>query len=112
MGAKFSRINFHQNVVERFQEFAKENDVSYTEALSTMLDFFEGNNISPFRPYNNTISSLVDTIDRRMDAVEAILRKMETEQLIPTRELLESLFQEKPKIKETIFIESKFWDKY
>ena len=112
MGAKFSRINFHQNVVERFQEFAKENDVSYTEALSTMLDFFEGNNISPFRPYNNTISSLVDTIDRRMDAVEAILRKMETEQLIPTRELLESLFQEKPKIKESIFIESKFWDKY
>ena len=112
MGAKFSRINFHQNVVVRFQEFAKENDVSYTDAMSTMLDFFEGNNISPFRPYNNTISSLVDTIDRRMDAVEAILRKMETEQLIPTRELLESLFQEKPKIKESIFIESKFWDKY
>ena len=112
MGAKFSRINFHQNVVDRFQEFAKENEVSYTDAMSTMLDFFEGNNISPFRPYNNTISSITDTIDRRMDALEAILRKIETEQLIPTRELLESLFQEKPVFKVPMFVERKFRDRY
>ena len=112
MGAKFSRINFHQNVVVRFQEFAKENDVSYTDAMSTMLDFFEGNNISPFRPYNNTISSITDTIDRRMDALEAILRKIETEQLIPARELLESLFQEKPEFKGPMFRERKSWEKY
>jgi maleate cis-trans isomerase len=95
MPSQFSRINFHHNVVLRFQEFSKSNEVSYTNALVQMLDFFEEHHISPFRPYDNSISNLMDTFNRRMDALEAILRNMEETQLIPTREMLESLFVEK-----------------
>ena len=64
-----------------------------------MLDFFEKYSINPFVPFDDSVHSLHLLIDKRMDAVEAILRRMETEQLKPSRELLERLFQPQKKEK-------------
>ncbi len=93
MSPKFSRINFHTETVERFKKYAITNDANYTETLEVMLDFFEKYSINPFVPFDDSVHSLHVLVDKRMDAVEAILRRMETEQLKPSRELLERLFQ-------------------
>ncbi|MEH6659625.1 BfmA/BtgA family mobilization protein [Leeuwenhoekiella marinoflava] len=93
MGPKFSRINFHTETVERFKKYAIANDANYTETLEAILDFFEKYSINPFVPFDDSIHSLHLLIDKRMDALEHILRTIEKEQLKPTKELLERLFQ-------------------
>ena len=92
MSDRFSRINFHTETVERFKKYAIENDTNYTETLEAILDFFEKYQINPFVPFDDSVHSLKVLIDKRMDAVENIIRKMEEEQLKPTKEILESLF--------------------
>jgi len=93
MSPKFSRINFHTETVERFKKYAIANDANYTETLETILDFFEKYSINPFVPFDDSVYHLEQVINKRMDAVEAILRRIETEQLKPTKNMLESLFQ-------------------
>lgn len=103
MSTNFSRINLHTETVQRFKNFAIENDVNYTETMEAMLDFFEKNQINLFLPFDNSVNSLIILIIKRMDAVESILREIEKRDLIPTRKMLESLFQileEKPLILE------------
>ena len=96
MSKNFSRINFHNETVERFKNFALSNNENYTETMETMLDFFEKNQINPFVPFDNSLNGLSILINKRMDAVESILREIEKRDLIPTRKMLESLFV-KPK---------------
>ncbi len=96
MSNPFSRIQFHTETVERFKKYAIANDVNYTQALGAMLDFFERYSIDPFTPFDDSVHSLKLLIDKRMDAVEAILRKIEQEQTKPTKEMLDRLFKGKP----------------
>lgn len=92
MSNQFSRINFHTETVDRFKKYAIENDTNYTETLEAILDFFEKYHIDPFVPYDDSVQSLKDLINKRMDAVESILRKMEAEQTKPTKQMLDRLF--------------------
>ncbi|HCQ78067.1 MAG TPA: hypothetical protein DIV44_14760 [Leeuwenhoekiella sp.] len=107
MPKRFSRINFHTETVERFKKYALANDANYTETLEALLDFFERNSISPFEPFDASKQRLETLINKRMDGVEAILRRIETEQTKPTKALLDRLFnqqeEEQPK-----FVERKF----
>ena len=107
MPKRFSRINFHTETVERFKKYALANDANYTETLEAILDFFERNSISPFEPFDASKQRLETLINKRMDGVEAILRRIETEQTKPTKALLDRLFnqqeEEQPK-----FVERKF----
>tara|TARA_B100001079_G_scaffold225760_1_gene203010 strand:+ start:4396 stop:4680 length:285 start_codon:yes stop_codon:yes gene_type:complete len=93
--------------VERFKKYALANDANYTETLEALLDFFERNSISPFEPFDASKQRLETLINKRMDGVEAILRRIETEQTKPTKALLDRLFnqqeEEQPK-----FVERKF----
>ncbi|MCB7481596.1 BfmA/BtgA family mobilization protein [Christiangramia sediminis] len=86
--SRFSRINFHNETVERFKKYSIKNEVNYTETLEAMLDFFESNYISPFEPFPYTNARLVHVLNKRMDAVESLLRKMEKETLEPTLTIL------------------------
>lgn len=100
MSRNFSRINFHSETLERFKKYAIENGVNYTETLEAMLDFFENNHISPFKPFPLTYSRLLNITDKRMDALEILLRKMERETLKPTLNILLNLINaEEPKKK-------------
>ncbi|WP_339700761.1 BfmA/BtgA family mobilization protein [uncultured Marixanthomonas sp.] len=99
MSSRFSRVSFHTDTVERFKQYAIENDVNYTETLEAMLDFFEKHSIDPFVPFDNSIHSLKLLIDKRMDAVVAILRQIEREQTKPTKEMLDRLFEKQSESK-------------
>lgn len=92
MSKRFSRINFHTQTVERFKKYAIQNDTNYTETMEAILDFFEKYHIDPFIPFDDSVHSLKVLINKRMDAVESILRKMETEQTKPTKQMLDRLF--------------------
>lgn len=107
MSKNFSRINFHNETVERFKNFALDKNENYTETIEVMLDFFEKNQINPFVPFDNSVNSLTILINKRMDAVESILREIEKRDLIPTRKMLESLFV-KPKPTQPRLVEKKF----
>ncbi len=98
MNKNFSRINFHNETVERFKNFALSNNENYTETMEVMLDFFEKYQINPFVPFDNSVNSLTILINKRMDAVQSILREIEKRDLIPTRQMLDSLFaKQEPK---------------
>ena len=62
------------------------------------------NDINPFVPFDDSVHHLEQVINKRMDAVEAILRRIETEQTKPTKKLLDRLFnqqeEEQPKFVE------------
>ena len=107
MPKRFSRINFHTETVERFKKYAIANDANYTETLETILDFFEQNSINPFEPFDDSKQRLETLINKRMDGVEAILRRIETEQTKPTKELLDRLFNQKEE-EQPKFVERKF----
>lgn len=107
MSKRFSRINFHTETVERFKKYAIANDANYTETLETILDFFEQNSINPFEPFDDSKQRLETLINKRMDGVEAILRRIETEQTKPTKELLDRLFNQKEE-EQPKFVERKF----
>ena len=107
MPKRFSRINFHTETVERFKKYTIANDANYTETLEAFLDFFEQYSVSPFEPFDDSKQRLETLINKRMDGVEALLRRIETEQTKPTKALLDRLFnqqeEEQPK-----FVERKF----
>ena len=107
MSKRFSRINFHTETVERFKKYTIANDANYTETLEAFLDFFEQYSVSPFEPFDDSKQRLETLINKRMDGVEALLRRIETEQTKPTKALLDRLFnqqeEEQPK-----FVERKF----
>ena len=107
MSKRFSRINFHTETVDRFKKYAIANDANYTETLETILDFFEQNSINPFEPFDDSKQRLETLINKRMDGVEAILRRIETEQTKPTKELLDRLFNQKEE-EQPKFVERKF----
>ena len=94
MSPKFSRINFHTETVERFKKYAIANDANYTETLEAILDFFEKYSINPFVPFDDSVQHLEQVINKRMDGVEAILRRIETEQTKPTKDMLDRLFNQ------------------
>lgn len=94
MSNHFSRINFHSETVNRFKKYAIENERNYTETLEAMLDFFEKNYISPFETFNNSFYRRKNLLNKRMDAVEKILREQEVKYHKPLHKLLKSIFDE------------------
>ena len=100
----FTTIRLKKKVIEKFKGYSKKTSPSYSETLDFMIAFFEGTGLSPYDTMNNPILSCTISLNKRTDAVAAILRSIEKTQLIPTRELLESLFSGIEK-KEPIYIE-------
>ncbi|WP_034894260.1 BfmA/BtgA family mobilization protein [Gillisia sp. Hel_I_29] len=107
MSKNFSRINFHSETVERFKKYAIENDVNYTESMEAMLDFFEKNYISPFKPFPLTNNRLLHIFNKRMDALEVLLRKMEKDSLEPTLKILLNLIKIADPINKNVYREKR-----
>lgn len=90
----FTTIRLKRNVIRRFKEYSKKTSPSYSETLDFMIAFFEDTGLSPYDIMNNPILSSTIAINKRTEAVVTILRNIEKTQLIPTREMLESLFEQ------------------
>ena len=100
----FTAIRLKKKVIEKFKGYSKRTSPSYSETLGFMIAFFEDTGLSPYDTMNNPILSCTISLNKRTDAVVAILRSIEKTQLIPTREMLESLFEEEEK-EEPVYIE-------
>ena len=100
----FNTIRLRRKIIEKFKEYSRKTSPSYSETLDYMIAFFEDTGLSPYDTMNNPILSSTSAINKRTDALIAILRNMEKTQLIPTREMLESLFEGVEK-QEPLYIE-------
>tara|TARA_R110002096_G_scaffold436068_1_gene666773 strand:+ start:185 stop:724 length:540 start_codon:yes stop_codon:yes gene_type:complete len=106
----FATIRLRKTVIEKFKGYSKKTSPSYSETLDFMIAFFEDTGLSPYDTMNNPILSCTISLNKRTDAVAAILRNIEKTQLVPAREMLESLFEEKVKEEKPRLVEKKFMD--
>nr|WHW29824.1 hypothetical protein [uncultured bacterium] len=100
----FNTIRLKKKTIEKFKKYSKEISPSYSETLEYMISFFKDNDLSPYDTLNANYTSFINVFNKRMDALISILRNIEKTQLIPTREMLESLFIEENE-EEPIFVE-------
>jgi hypothetical protein len=103
----FIGIRFKKETAKRFQEFSRTHFKSHTEALETMLDFFFYNEISPKEKLGPTGRTIEASLEKRINAVIAIMRDMEKSQTKPTVAMLESLFQTEEPKKKPLILEKK-----
>ncbi|MCM5664013.1 BfmA/BtgA family mobilization protein [Galbibacter mesophilus] len=87
---RFSAISIKKETADRFRKFSREVSRSHSETLKSMLDFFKWNNLSP----NDNLGVKSDNTKKRIDALIAIIRNIEKEQTLPTKAMLDALFQE------------------
>ena len=101
----FNTIRLKRKTISKFKEYSRKISPSYSETLDFMIAYFEDNNISPYdQPNRSGFRSMVNILDRRMDAITTILREIEKTQLKPTKEILESLFEGMEEVKEPKYI--------
>lgn len=86
----FSGINVKKEVAVRFREFSQEVSKSHSEALEAMLNFFEWNGLSP----KDNLGVKADNTQKRINALIAIVKNIEKHQTLPTKAMLDTLFQE------------------
>ena len=90
----FNTIRLKRKTIENFKRYSKKVSRSYSETLDYMIAFFKDNKLSPYDTLNvSPLHSLTYDLNERTEAVVSILRSMEKTQLIPTRKLLERLFE-------------------
>ena len=104
----FIGIRFKKETAKRFQQFSRTHFKSHTEALTTMLDFFFYNEISPKEKLGPTGRTIEAKLLKRINAVIAIMRDMEKTQTKPTVAMIESLFQTEMSTNKSLILEKKF----
>mgnify|MGYP003678868731 FL=1 len=87
---RFSAINIKKEVAERFRSFSRLVSDSHTQTLETVMNFFEWNDLSP----NDDLGIKNNRTNKRINALIAILKNIEKQQTLPTKVMLETLFQE------------------
>lgn len=86
----FSGINVKKDIAERFRAFSKDVSKSHSETLEAMLNFFKWNHLHP----NDDLGVKRDDTKKRINALIAIIRNIEKQQTLPTKAMLDTLFQE------------------
>lgn len=100
----FNTIRLRRKTLEEFKEYSIKTSSNYSETLEYMIAFFRDTGLSPYDTMTHPILVPAIAINRRLDYIIALLRNIEQTQLIPTRKMLESLFEGVEK-KESIYIE-------
>ncbi|MEP5239427.1 MAG: BfmA/BtgA family mobilization protein [Flavobacteriaceae bacterium] len=90
----FSTVRFKIKVANRFRKFSIQVARTHTEALESMLDFFEVHQLSPLDSIDGSLSAVEIRIKRRISNAIAIIKDIEKNQTLPTVAMLQSLFQE------------------
>ena len=87
---RFSAINIKKDVAVRFRNFSRLVSDSHTHTLERVMNFFEWNDLSP----NDDLGINNNRTNKRINAVIAILKNIEKHQTLPTKAMLDTLFQE------------------
>ena len=90
----FNTIRLKKKTIEKFKKYSKKVRPSYSETLDYMIAFFEDNDLSPFDVLGENMTSSINRINKRLDAVISIFKNVEETQLKPTKEMLMTLFDE------------------
>jgi len=106
----FNTIRLRRKIIEKFKEYSRKTSPSYSETLEYMIAYFEDTGISPYDTIYNPILASTIAINRRTDYLISLLKNIEKTQLIPTRVILESLFQLDTKEKKPLLIKKKVLD--
>ena len=104
----FTGIRFKKETAKRFQTFSRTYFKSHTEAMSTMLDFFFYNEISPKEKLGPTGRTIEAKLLKRINAVIAIMRDVEKTQTKPTVAMIQSLFETEELTKKPLIVEKKY----
>lgn len=104
----FTGIRFKKETAKRFQTFSRTYFKSHTEAMSSMLDFFFYNEISPKEKLGPTGRTIEAKLLKRINAVIAIMRDVEKTQTKPTVAMIQSLFEAEEPTKKPLIIEKKY----
>ncbi|CAL2104139.1 conserved protein of unknown function [Tenacibaculum sp. 190130A14a] len=91
---QFKNLSIKASVVKKFRRFCKRFCKSQSMTLLAMLDFFEINEVSPNERLGETVSSLKHQMQKRFNAVIAIIRDIEKSQTKPTTAMLQQLFEQ------------------
>ncbi|MGP1992924.1 BfmA/BtgA family mobilization protein [Zobellia laminariae] len=86
----FSAISIKKKVARRFRAFSKLVSDSHTHTLEAVMNFFEWNDLSP----NDDLGIKNNRTNKRINALIAILKNIEKHQTLPTKAMLDTLFQE------------------
>ena len=103
----FKNIRFKKTTATRFQEFSRSHFKTHTEALSTMLDFFLYNEISPKEKFGPRAKTIETLIKKRISAVIAIMKEIEKTQTKPTTAMLQALLEQEEPKKKPLLVEKK-----
>ncbi|WP_051891858.1 BfmA/BtgA family mobilization protein [Arenibacter algicola] len=95
----FSNIRFKKDTARQFQTFSRQFFNTHTEALQTMLDFFIYNEISPKESFGPNGRTIADLIKKRFNAMVAMMKNIEIHGVLPTKAMLELLFEHSPQKK-------------
>ncbi|MBC73578.1 MAG: hypothetical protein CMH47_15220 [Muricauda sp.] len=93
----FARINFRVETTNRFREFSKELDHTHTETLEAMMDFFVQYKINPFGDLGKDLQGLELHLNKRINALIAIVKNIEKHQTGPTTAMMQLLFEQAPR---------------
>ncbi|MGB5436918.1 MAG: BfmA/BtgA family mobilization protein [Maribacter sp.] len=88
----FSAISINRITAERFRAYSKIVSRSHSETIDAMIDFFEKTKITPRNEVMISFIRFQNYVIGRFDYLEELLRTMEREQIIPTHDMLKSLF--------------------
>jgi hypothetical protein len=88
----FMTIRFKRKTAKRFQEFSKTHFKTHTDTMEAILDFFFYNEISPKEKLGPTGRTLEDSLNKRINAIIAIMKNIEKHQTKPTVAMMQALF--------------------
>ena len=107
----FVTFKIKATTAQKFRTFCKNNAASQSMSLLQMIQFFEFNGIAPTDNLGDSIAKLEGKINKRTNAIIAIIKDIEKHQTKPTNAMLLSLFEEKLKEERPLLVEKKFMDK-
>lgn len=89
-------IRFRKVTAQRFKDFSGKVSGSHSESMERIIDFFEWHGFLPTERFNKGIGQEILKNRNRIDAVVAILKNIEKQQTLPTKAMLELLFEKSP----------------
>lgn len=90
----FYTIRFKRPTAKRFKAFSKKVASSYSETMEHIIDFFEWHGFLPSERFEKSVRQELMHNRKRTEAAIAIIKDIEKQQTLPTKALLDTLFQE------------------
>ncbi|NMH89880.1 BfmA/BtgA family mobilization protein [Flavivirga algicola] len=93
----FVTIKIKTTIANKYRIFCKHNGVSQSMCLLQMIQFFEFNGLAPTDHLGDSFAKLEGKINKRTNAIIAIIKDIEKSQTLPTVAMLQSLFDQQIK---------------